>query len=180
MGTCFAKILLNKKLKFIESMKGAKFDLIETGGGSASSTLISPELHEEFCLPYDRKMHSALHDLGFKISYHTCGGTFGIEEHIVNNLTDVSETLAPPSVGGNQEPWEFKKKVGDRIAMIGGLDQFSILTTGPAAVIENKVQELFEKVGYNGGYICSASDHFFETPVENLKVFAAAARKCVY
>ena len=32
------QILLEKKLKFIGSMKGAKFDLIETGGGAASST----------------------------------------------------------------------------------------------------------------------------------------------
>ena len=32
------RILLEKKLRFIESMKGARFDLIETGGGAASST----------------------------------------------------------------------------------------------------------------------------------------------
>ncbi len=79
------KILLDKKLQFIESMKGAKFDLVETGGGSGSSTVISPALHKEFCLPYDRKMHDVLHDVGLKISYHTCGGTFGIEEYIVDN-----------------------------------------------------------------------------------------------
>ncbi len=129
------KILLNKKLQFIESMKGAKFDLVETGGGSASSTLISPGLHEEFCLPYDRKMHDALHSLGFKVTYHTCGGTFGIEEHIVANGCDASETLAAPSIGGNQEPWEYKQKIGD---------------------------------------------HFFETPVANIQVYAEAARECVY
>jgi uroporphyrinogen decarboxylase len=101
------QILLDKKMQFIESMKRAKLDLIETGGGSASSTLISPELHEKFCLPYDKKMHAALHDLGFKITYHTCGGTRGIEELIVQNGCDASETLAPLSVGGNSEPWEF-------------------------------------------------------------------------
>jgi hypothetical protein len=39
---------------------------------------------------------------------------------------------------------------------------------------------LFEKVGQDGGYICSCSDHFFETPVENITAFAAAARECVY
>ena len=86
-------ILLQKKLQFIETMRGAKFDLIETGGGSASSTLISPKLHREFCLPYDRQMHDALHSLGFKITYHTCGGTRGIEELIIANGADASETL---------------------------------------------------------------------------------------
>jgi len=58
------KILLDKKLQFVEGMKGAKFDLIETGGGAASrpraglsaSTLISPKIHEEFCLPYEKEI----------------------------------------------------------------------------------------------------------------------------
>jgi len=173
-------ILLDKKLQFIEYMKGAKFELIETGGGASSSTLISPDLHEEFCLPYDRKMHDSLHSQGFKTSYHTCGGTFGIEEHIVNNHTDVSETLAPISVGGNQEPWVFKRKVGNRIALIGGIDQHNTLALLTHAQIREKVNELFEKVGYDGGLICSASDHFFETPAENIVAFANAAKDCIY
>jgi uroporphyrinogen-III decarboxylase len=174
------RILLEKKLRFIESMKGARFDLIETGGGSASSTLISPELHREFCLPYDRKMHDALHDLGFKIVYHTCGGTLGIEEMIVENGADASETLAPPSIGGNQEPWEFKQRIRRRLALIGGLDQHNTLTVGSREEIRRAVRKLFESVGYEGGYICSASDHFFETPVEKLEAFAEAARECLY
>lgn len=173
-------ILLDKKLAFIESMTGAKFDVIETGGGAASSTLISPKMHEEFCLPYDKKMHDALHSLGFKITYHTCGGTYGIEEHIIANGADMSETLAPMSVGGNQEPWEFKKKVGNRIACIGGLNQFSALTAGTPEDVRHDVLELFEKVGYEGGYICSTSDHFFDAPVENMLAFAKAAAECKY
>ena len=172
--------LLEKKLRFVESMEGAKFDLIETGGGASSSTLISPDLHREFCLPYDRKLHDALHNVGFPITYHTCGGTLGIEEYIVENGCDASETLATRSIGGNQEPWDLKRKVGNRIALIGGLDQFNVLTDGTPDLIRNKVHELFEKVGYEGGYICSLTDHFFDAPPENLKVYADAARECVY
>lgn len=174
------QILLEKKLQFIERMKGAKFDLIETGGGAASSTVISPKIFKEFCLPYDRKMHQALHDLGFRVTYHTCGGTLGIEEYIVQTGADVSETLAPPSVGGNQESWDFRRKIGDRMALIGGLDQYNVLTTGSQETIRKKVFELFDKVGNNGGYVCSASDHFFETPVANLTAYADAAKECLY
>jgi len=176
----FLRILLDKKMRFIESMKGAKFDLIETGGGAASSTLISPKLHQEFCQPYDRVMHDALHDLGFTVVYHTCGGTLGLEEMIVANGADVSETLAPPSIGGNQEPWDFKRKIGNRLALIGGIDQYNTLTRGSKDEIRLAVRRLFEKVGYDGGYICSASDHFFETPVENLVALAEAAKECLY
>jgi len=174
------RILLDKKMRFIESMKGARFDLIETGGGSASSTLISPDLHEKFCLPYDRAMHDALHDLGFKVTYHTCGGTRGIEDLIVQNGCDASETLAPVSVGGNSEPWEFAEAVDNRLALIGGVDQFNVVTDGDRELIRSTVRRLFETVGRNGGYICSLSDHFFETPPEKLRWFAAAARECLY
>lgn len=173
-------ILLGKKLQFVESMKGAKLDLIETGGGAGSSTLISPDLHKDFCLPYDRKIHDALHDLAFRVTYHTCGGTLGIEEYIVQNGCDVSETLAPLSIGGNQEPWDFKAKTGGRVALIGGMDQFNVLSEATKEQIRAKVFELFEKVGCDGGYVCSACDHFFETPLENLQAYADAARECVY
>jgi hypothetical protein len=64
--------------------------------------------------------------------------------------------------------------------MIGGMDQFNILTSGSHAAIRAETHRLFEGFGPAGGYICSASDHFFETPVENLRIFAAAARECVY
>jgi len=64
--------------------------------------------------------------------------------------------------------------------MIGGLDQFQILGGGTAEDIGAEVHRLAEGFGKDGGYLCSAADHFFEVPVENLKAFAAAARECVY
>ena len=172
--------LLEKKLRYVESMRGARFDLVETGGGAASSTVISPKIYEEFCLPYDRQLHDALHSLGFLIAYHTCGGTKGIEELIVANGCDASETLAPVSIGGNQEPWDLKRKIGDRVALIGGLDQFNVLTRGTEQDIRSAVFALFEKVGSDGGYVLSCADHFFESPVENIRAYAEAARQCRY
>jgi uroporphyrinogen decarboxylase len=176
----FLTILLEKKLRYIESMVDAPYDIIETGGGAASSTVISPDLHAEFCLPYDRKMHDALKAVGLRATYHTCGGTFGIEEHIVANGCAASETIAPMSIGGNQEPWDLARKLGGRVAMIGGIDQFNVVTDGPPQKIREKVFELFEKVGQDGGYICSLSDHFFDTPPEHLRAFADAVAECRY
>ena len=50
----------------------------------------------------------------------------------------------------------------------------------PYPTIRDVVHALFERVGGRGGYICSLSDHFFETPPEKLACFADAARECVY
>jgi hypothetical protein len=176
------RILLDKKLRFIEeSLKGTEFDLIETGGGSASDTVISPDMHREFCLPYDREMHHAVHDAGHLVTYHTCGGMMHILDLIAANEADASETLSPPGTGGNiVEPGKVREAYAGRLAMIGGMDQFNILTRGGAHEIRAEVRRLFDGFGKDGGYILSASDHFFDVPVDNLRAYAEAGMECVY
>jgi uroporphyrinogen-III decarboxylase len=173
--------LTEKKLQFIEeSLAGADFDLIEMGGGAASSTVISPRIFKEFCLPYDKKLHAALHAVGHKAVYHTCGGMMAILDLIVENGCDASETLSPPGVGGDTVPEEVKRRIGGQVCLIGGMDQINILTHGTPGQIRAETRRLFEALGPGGGYILSASDHFFDAPVENLRAFAEAGRACVY
>ena len=119
------RLLLDKKLQFIEeSMASVKFDLVETGGGAASSTVISPKLFKEFCVPYDREMHDALHEHGHLVTYHTCGGMVGLLELIPENHSDASETLSPPSVGGNIENSDsVKQTLGGKCGLIGSYNQ---------------------------------------------------------
>lgn len=176
------RILLEKKLRFIEeSLAGAKYDLIETGGGASSDTVIGPALHREFCLPYDRKIHEALRAVGHKSTYHTCGGMMNILDQILENGCDASETLSPPGVGGNiEDPAAVRRVFGGKIAMIGGMDQYNVLTAGTPEEVRCEVHRLFEGFGPDGGYICCASDHFFDAPVENLRAMAEAARECTY
>jgi uroporphyrinogen-III decarboxylase len=178
----FLSILLDEKLSYIEEqMSGVKVDLVETGGGAASTTVISPSMHEEFCVPYDKKMHDALHRLGHSVVYHTCGGMMPLLDIIPENGCDASETLSPPGVGGDvTEPEKIKGSLGNKVSLIGGLDQFNILGTGTHGAIRDEVQRLFTTLGPGGGYIMSAADHFFEAPVENLRAYAAAARECTY
>ena len=178
----FMETLLAKKLRFIEqSLDGARFDLIETGGGAGSSTVISPKLHAEFCTPYDRQLHDALHHAGQKAVYHTCGGMMPLLDLIVANGCDASETLSPPEVGGDvTDVGEVKRRIGDRVALIGGLNQFQVLEQGTPDAVREHVRGLFEAAGPGGGYLCSTSDHFFEAPLQNLQAMADAARECAY
>ena len=180
----FLEEMTRRKVDYVHrEMVGAKFDLIEHGGGAASSTVISPAMFDEFCVPYDRRVIAALHEHGFKVVYHTCGGMMAILDHIPQNGCDASETLSPPGVGGDIQPADrvkVKQVLGSKVALIGGIDQGRILTEGTPAIIRQHVRECYETFGAGGGYICSASDHFFHTPVENLKALAQAGRECVY
>jgi hypothetical protein len=173
--------LTEKKLQFIEqSLAGAAFDLIETGGGAASSTVISPKIFKEFCLPYDQELHNALHDAGHKAVYHTCGGMMAILDLIVENGCDASETLSPAGVGGDAVPQEIKRRIGNQVCLVGGMDQINHLTNGTPQQVRSETHRLFEALGTGGGYILSACDHFFHAPVENLRALADAGHECIY
>lgn len=181
----FLQILLDQKLAYIEeNLRGLPLDLVETGGGASSNTVISPAIHEEFCLPYDKRMHDALHGLGFLTVYHTCGGMTKISEMIIQNHCDASETLSPLGVGGDiasdQDGKALFETMHPHVALIGGMDQINLLEKGSFAQIEKEVERLFGLYGQEGGYIMSACDHFFAAPPENLKCFAQAAASCTY
>lgn len=164
-------------------MRGAKYDLIEHGGGAASSTVISPAMFDQFVVPYDRPIIEALHEAGFPVVYHTCGGMMAILDRIPATGCDASETLSPPGVGGDIAPalrMRVKESLGAKVALIGGVDQGELLRHGTPQQIRDEVRALFETFGKGGAYICSASDHFFDVPVENLVALAEAGKACSY
>jgi hypothetical protein len=172
------------KVEFVHrELSGARYDLIEHGGGAASSTVISPAMFDEFCVPYDRRIIDALHEVGLPVVYHTCGGMMAILDHIPLNGCDASETLSPPGVGGDiarDRRMQVKRVLGSKVALIGGIDQGELLRHGTPDQIAADVRSCFETFGADGGYICSASDHFFDVPPENLRALAAAASDCRY
>ena len=171
--------LVDKQLRTIELMKGAPMDLIETGGGAGSNTVISPKLHEEFCLPYDRQQHDALHEAGFKIVYHLCGGLMGMLDLVVRNGADGLETMTPPSMGGDCDLAEAKRRVGDKLFFIGGFDQNRGFEKGDPETVRKMVRELHAACP-DGGFICCASDHFFSGDPENIRAFVKACAECKY
>ncbi len=176
----FLKILFERKLKFVESMAGAGFDLVELGGGSASSTVISPTIFEEFVAPYDSKLIEAAHQAGQRIVYHTCGGMMPILEIIADMKPDAMETFTPVTMGGDVDLAEAKRRIGDRVCLIGGFDQFHHLKDCSPEKTREAVRRCFEEAGGVGGLILSPSDHFFEADTACLKAFVDEALKCVY
>lgn len=173
-------ILRERKIRYIRTMEGAKFDLIELGGGDASSTVISPEIFEKFVAPYDAKLIDAAHAAGQRIVYHTCGGMMPILETIADMKPDAMETFAPPSLGGDVNLAEAKHRVGRRVCLIGGFDQFHYFEGTTQEETRAAVRRCFEEAGSGGGYILAPSDHFFEADIDLLKAFVDEAKKCVY
>jgi len=176
----FLRILQRRKKIFIQSMAGAKFDILELGGGSASSTVISPKIFQTFVAPYDSELIALAHEAGQRIVYHTCGGMMPILEMVAAMKPDAMETFTPPAMGGDVRLAEAKERIGDKVCMIGGFDQFHYLKDCPPEATRAAVRQCFAEAGEGGGYILSPSDHFFDADVRLIEAFADEARQCVY
>ena len=173
-------ILQRRKIHYIRSLQGARYGIVELGGGDASTTVISPKIFNEFVAPYDQKLIQLAHEAGQKIVYHTCGGMMPILEDIADMGTDAMETFTPPEMGGDVDLAEAKQRIGDRVCMIGGFDQFHHLTKCTEAETRAAVDRGFEAAGAGGGFILSPSDHFFDADVNLIAAFADQARQCTY
>jgi uroporphyrinogen-III decarboxylase len=174
------RILQDRKKTFIHSLAGARYDLLELGGGAASSTVISPRLFDEFVAPYDAELIEMAHQAGQRIVYHTCGGMMPLLERIAAMKPDAMETFTPVEMGGDVRLAEAKKRIGSQVCMIGGFDQFHYFVGCTPAVTRAEVRRCFDSAGSNGGYILSPSDHFFDADIELIRAFADEARQCVY
>jgi hypothetical protein len=168
------------KLAFLRSAHGAAFDLLELGGGDASSTVISPAIFDRFVAPFDAPLVAAAHASGLRVVYHTCGGMMPLLERIADMGPDAMETFTPPSMGGDTRMPEARRRLGARVAMIGGFDQFNDFVGCPPGQTRRAVRRLFDDAGRDGGYILAPSDHFFDADDELIRAFADEARLCAY
>jgi len=118
--------------------------------------------------------------LGQRIAYHTCGGMMAILEMIADMKPHAMETFTPAGMGGDTNLAEAKKRIGEKVCMIGGFDQFHFFIGTTPEAVRKEVRRCFKEAGGGGGYILSPSDHFFDAEPELIKAFADEAFKCVY
>lgn len=174
------EILCQRKATFIQSLAGARYDILELGGGDASTTVISPKIFRQFVAHYDARLIDLAHQAGQKIVYHTCGGMMPILEDIADMHPDAMETFTPKGMGGDVKLSEAKKRIGDRVCMIGGFDQSRYFWDCTEAETRQAVRYCFDAAGSSGGFILCPSDHFFDAEPKLLSAFADEAHKCLY
>jgi uroporphyrinogen decarboxylase len=101
-------------------------------------------------------------------------------ERIASMQPDAMETFTPPDMGGDVDLAEAKCRIGDKVCMIGGFDQFHFFTGCTPAETRAEVRRCFEAAGSGGSHILSPSDHFFDADLPLKKAFAQEARNCFY
>jgi uroporphyrinogen decarboxylase len=88
------RILQRRKRGFIESLAGARYEILEFGG-DASASVISPRMFDRFVAPYDGPLVEAAHRVGQRIVYHLCGKIMPMVNRAVALGVDALETFTP-------------------------------------------------------------------------------------
>jgi len=131
--------------------------------GFKTGLLLKPSFFREYILPWHKKFSSLAHENNLIYILHSCGNI----DEIMRDLIEDVKIDAKHSFEDEIMPvCEFKRKYGDKIAVIGGVD-VGKLTLSKKEEIRNYVQEILEKCGTDGYILGSGNSIANYIPVEN-------------
>lgn len=155
-------------VNYIKYLAETGVDAISFGHAMASNTVISAQNYEEFALPYETRLVSAIHDNGVKAITHICGDIHGIADRIARNGSDIIDFDHLCDVT------ELKKQTGK--VLRGNIDP-SLLANGTAQEVYNQTAKVVQEGKKGGNFILgSGCEVTATTPPENLKAFVQAGR----
>lgn len=155
-----------------EKLLAARIDALYIGDPAASASLISPRHFEQFCLPAYQMFCRHFRDRVL-IYIHVCGKSGPILEMLADTGAHVVEPLDP--LGGVSVA-DAKRRIGHRVALMGGVNTLTIGRGSPEEVRAEAIQKCRE--GGPHGYILAAGDMVPpETSIANLQALVDVARQ---
>ena len=116
--------------------------------------VVGPRHFSEFCVPYFQRFVQAVRPLGVPVYMHVCGQSWCILELMADTGVDCIEPLDP--LGGVSVA-DAKRRVGDRVALMGGLDTRLLAHGSMDQVRADAVRCLTEGMP-GGGYLLACGD----------------------
>ena len=139
-------------------------------------SVISPEHWREFVFPHLKDVCAELHayDPAARVYCHICGNILPVAEDLVAAGLDCIGPLDP--LGGFR-PEEMRRRVGDGVGLMGGVNTLSFVDGTPEG-IEAEARRCIAGAGRAGGYVLSSGCVIPRTaPLENLRVLRRAAER---
>jgi len=141
------------------------------GEALCSPDVISPKMYEKYCLPYGKKVVSALQTDEFFLAYHTCGNTTRIVDRMVQTDAKILE------FDYKCNKTTAKKATAGRATLLGPIDPSGVLHHGSVEDVETACREAIEVLAPGGGFIlgpgCALPG---TTPPENIDKLLECAK----
>jgi uroporphyrinogen decarboxylase len=155
-------------LAFVEYTVDLPVDGILFGDdwGDQRGVIIGARRWRKLLKPRWAKIYEAVHRAGKIVMHHSCGSVAEIMPDIIEIGMDVLESVQPEAAG--MDPYELKRKWGDKITFWGCLGSQSTLPFSTPAGIRAEVERLCTEMGRGGGYLLAPAKGLQpETPTEN-------------
>ncbi len=155
-------------LQFVDYTCELPIDAVLFGDdwGDQQGVIIGPERWRQFLKPCWAKIYERVHASGKLVLSHSCGSVADIIPDLIEIGLDCLESCQPEARGMN--PYELKKRFGDKIAFWGCLGSQSILPFGTPAAIHAEVARLRREMAVGGGFIMAPAKPLQpETPTAN-------------
>ena len=136
--------------------------------------MMSPKKFNELLLPAYKKITDTVHDRGKKIVLHTDGQVTPLLDFVVNCGFDGLQSLEPTA---GVDLALVKKKVGDKLCLMGNIDVAHDLVYGTKKEVYDAVKYAIKTAGPGGGFIVSPANMHPAVKVPNLRWMVEATKK---
>jgi uroporphyrinogen decarboxylase len=117
------------------------------GEAQASPDVISPKMFEKYCLPYGKKVVSALQSDEFAVAYHTCGNT----TKIIGGMAETEAKILEFDYKCDKAA--AKRATAGKTTLLGPIDPSGVLHEGSVEDVEKACREAIEVLAPGGGFI---------------------------
>jgi uroporphyrinogen decarboxylase len=146
-------------------------DMVRVGDdvGAQQSMLLAPDQWRELAKPRFDYMFKTLRKINpdLKIKFHSCGDYSPIIPDIIELGADLSGLMQP--TGAQKDLGTIKKKYGNEIALIGGLDVQNLLPRGSVEEVRAGVLHVMKNLAVGGGYVFSPAHYILaDVAIQNV------------
>lgn len=158
-------------LKLIEA--GCTALYVANDLGMNGKTLVSAGHLREFFFPSMRRQIQTWKRAGGRVLFHSCGNV----DAVLEDLADMGiDALTNIQVSAGMNLSEVKRRIGDRVTIVGNVDATGIMCQSDQSLIAAAIENVIETAGRDGALII-ATDHSFHEgiPAENVCFFLRKA-----
>ena len=169
------EILLDKITAYQQSLTGALMNAGVAGvrftddWGTQNALFVSPQCWRKLVKPRLKTLYDIVKQHGGLVFQHSCGHI----DEIVPDLIEIGLDVLDPCQPSANDIFQWKRRYGDKLAFMGGLDTQSYLSFGSPEEVEAAVSKVVSVMGEGGGYIAAPS-HTITIPEANRNAMTTA------
>jgi hypothetical protein len=142
--------------------------------GMKGRSIFSLKQFREFILPYYKKIYQECKKGGAFVVQHSCGYIDKLLPDMVDAGLNGIQALEPAA---GVDLAHLKETLGDKVALLGGMDSSRILSFGTPKDVVEDVKNCLKAAGKGGGYFAGPSHNILNVPWENVVALRDAMLK---